>query len=154
MARKTLFSILLACLVLPLTSVLSGCSDSDSELWGEMPKKIVDFVTQYFPNTQVDSYAESSSTYHVRLKDGPGMTFDKNMDWIAVNGYGMPLPQVLLFDQLPPALYNYLDETDNLDAVFSIERSKTTYTVVLLDSTLTYNIDTEEITGSDAVGGR
>lgn len=150
MARKTLFSIFLACLVLPVTALISSCSDSDSELWGEMPKKIVDFVTQYFPNTQVDSYAESSSTYHVRMKDGPGMTFDKNKDWITVNGYGMPLPQVLLFDQLPPALYTYLDQTGNLNAVFSIERDNTSYKVVLLDSNLTYNINTEEITSSDA----
>lgn len=150
MNRKSLFSILLAILVIPMAAALVSCHDSDSELWGEMPKKISDFVTQYFPNQQVDSYSESSSTYHVRLKDGPGMTFDKNQDWIIVNGYGMPLPQVLLFDQLPPALYNYLDETQNLDSVFSIERDSVSYKIVLLDSTLTYNVDTEEITSSDA----
>ncbi len=150
MNRKSLFSILFAILILPLTAMLTSCHDSDSELWGEMPSKISDFVTQYFPNQQVDSYSESSSTYHVRLKDGPGMTFDKDQEWIAVNGYGMPLPQVLLFDQLPPALYNYLDETQNLDSVFSIERDSASYKVVLLDSTVTYDIDTEEITGSHA----
>lgn len=63
----------------------------------------------------------------------------------------MPLPQVLLFDQLPPALYKYLEETENLGNVFSLERNRSTYTVVLLDETLSYDIATQQITGSDRV---
>ncbi len=79
------------------------------------------------------------------------MTFDHECEWEAINGYGMPLPQVLLFDQLPPALYKYLEETDDVGSVFSIERDRTSYTVVLLDSTLIYDIKTQQITGSDRI---
>jgi hypothetical protein len=63
----------------------------------------------------------------------------------------MPLPQVLLFDRLPPSLYSYLEETENLGNVFSIERDRTTYTVVLLNETLSYDVATEQITGSNRV---
>lgn len=131
------------------TIALSVTSCHNDEPLSEMPYKISQFVTQYFPNMGVSSFTESSDTYHVRLDNGPGLTFDKSYGWEVVNGYGMPLPQVLLFDQLPPALYSYLDETQTLDAVFTIERNSTTYTVVLLDSTLSYDIASGEITGSD-----
>lgn len=127
---------------------LSACKDND--LWGELPSEISQFITQYFPNSDIDSFSESSNTYHVRLKDGPGMTFGKDCDWEAINGYGMPLPEVLLFDQLPPALYSYLEETTNLGSVFSMERDKAAYTIVLLDTTLHYDIATQEITGSNS----
>lgn len=130
-----------------LMTVFSACKDS--EPWDELPEKISNFITQYFPNMGLDSFSESTTTYQVRMSNGPGMTFDKDCQWEAINGYGMPLPQVLLFDQLPPALYKYLEETENLGNVFSLERDSTTYTVVLLNSTLSYDIQTQEITGSD-----
>lgn len=128
--------------------IFGGCKDS--EPWNELPDKISNFVTQYFPNTGIESFSESTTTYHVRMSNGPGLTFNKDCEWEAINGYGMPLPQVLLFDQLPPALYKYLEETENLGNVFSLERNKATYNVVLLNSTLTYDIQTQEITGSDS----
>ena len=139
----TLTGILFATVLL----AFAGCKDS--EPWNELPDKISNFITQYFPNTGIESFSESTTTYHVRMSNGPGLTFNKDCDWEAINGYGMPLPQVLLFDQLPPALYKYLEETENLGNVFSLERNKATYTIVLLDSTLTYDIQTQDITGSE-----
>ncbi len=140
-------NILTGIFVATILLIIGSCKDS--EPWDELPTKISDFVTQYFPNTGVESFTESTTTYHVRMSNGPGLTFNKNYEWEAINGYGMPLPQVLLFDQLPPALYKYLEETNNLGNVFSMERNKASYTIVLLDSTLNYDIQTQEITGSD-----
>ncbi|MDE6040679.1 MAG: hypothetical protein K2F99_03790, partial [Muribaculaceae bacterium] len=54
-------------------------------------------------------------------------------------------PQVFLFDQTPPKLYSYLQGTSALNSVFSIARNSTEYTVTLLDSTLIYNIASQEI---------
>ena len=133
MKVKTLFSILIM-VVTPLTAVMSACRDN--EPWGELPSEISEFI---------------ATTYHVRIINGPGLTFNKKCEWEAVNGYGMPLPQVLLFDRLPPSLYSYLEETENLGNVFSIERDRTTYTVVLLNETLSYDVATEQITGSNRV---
>ena len=57
----------------------------------------------------------------------------------------MPLPQVLLFDQLPPKLYNYIQETEQLNGVFSLERNKDYYLVTLMDTTLKYVIESGEL---------
>ena len=54
----------------------------------------------------------------------------------------MPLPQVMLFDQLPPRLYAYLQDSQQLDSVFGMERDSKRYVLTLLDSTLTYDIST------------
>lgn len=147
MKLSTLFNFLMMA-VTPLMVICSSCKDS--EPWDQLPIDISQFISQYFPNSGIDSFSESPTTYHVRITNGPGLTFDKDCDWEVINGYGMPLPQVLLFDQLPPALYKYLEETEDLNEVFSIERNRKTYNVVLLDSTLYYDIQTQEITGSDA----
>ena len=150
MKLKSLFVMILMA-VTAAVGTLSGCKDND--LWGELPSEISQFITQYFPNSSIDSFSESANTYHVRISDGPGLTFSKDCEWEAINGYGMPLPEVLLFDQLPPALYTYLEGTSELGSVFSMERDKATYTIVLLDTTLSYDISTQEITGSQSQRG-
>lgn len=131
-----------------VTPMIAVVSCHDSQLWDELPTDIAHFITEYFPNGAIDSYSSTPTTYHVRITDGPGLTFGKDCRWEAINGYGMPLPEVLLFDQLPPALYQYLEETQSLDQVFVLERNAREYTLVLLDSTLTYDIATEVISGN------
>lgn len=148
MKFKSLFAVA-ALAVSIIIGSLSGCKD-DNDLWGELPAEISQFITQYFPNSSIDSFSESANTYHVRISNGPGMTFNKDCEWEAINGYGMPLPEVLLFDQLPPALYTYLEETSELESVFSMDRDKASYTIVLLDTTLHYDISTQEITGTQS----
>ena len=126
-----------------LAFVAGGCSDDVK--YNEMPSEIQNFVAQYFPDTGIDSFAESSSVYHVKLKSSVGITFSLDYAWEAINGYGHTLPQVFLYDQLPPALYNYLQETQQLNEVFAVERDSRLYTITLLDDTLTYDIATEAI---------
>lgn len=127
-----------------LAWIAAGCSHSD--LWDEVPGPVAEFINQYFPYSQLNSFTETSTGYHVRIQDGPGMTFDATYAWVAVDGYGMPLPQVMLFDQLPPRLYDYIQETDQLNGVFSMERNADYYVLTLLDNSLKYTIDTGEMT--------
>lgn len=136
--------LLTAATIAILAAGLTNCSHS--ELWNEMPSDIASFVSHYFPNSELNSYSHSGNTYHVRIDDGPGLTFGANYAWIAIDGYGMPMPQVLLFDQLPPKLYDYLQETEQLNSVFSMERDKDYYTLTLLDSMLRYTIATGAMT--------
>lgn len=123
-----------------LTAV--GCSSTE---WEELPDPIAEFVAQYFPGDGVEHYGNSDGTYYVELKGSAGMSFDSNYSWITVNGRGMPLPQVFLFDQLPPALYEYVQEAESVNAVYSVSRSSRTYDVTLADSNLTYDILTKEV---------
>lgn len=145
MRNKILLNIFLLIFSMTLPG-LTACSDDDS-LFNDLPPKIVNFVSEYFPDYGVENYVHSKDNlYHVRLKKGPGMTFNANQEWITINGYGLPLPRVLLFDQLPPALYLYLQETENTESVFSVERDGFTYTLVLLNDTVRYDIATGEVT--------
>ena len=136
--------LLLAAIMFPLLLWTAGCSHSD--LWDDVPGTIAEFLNQYFPYSELSSVTESGSNYHIRIDDGPGLTFDQTYSWIAIDGYGMPLPQVLLFDQLPPRLYDYLQETEQLNGVFSMERNKVYYVLTLLDSSLKYTIHSGEMT--------
>ena len=133
-------------IMLLVLCALPSCNHS--ELWDDLPAKITSFINQYYPNSELQSVSNSCGRYHVRIDDGPGMTFDQDEQWLAVDGYGMPLPQVLLFDQLPPVVYSYLQETDQLNSVFSISRDHGKYTVTLLDSNLYYDTATGKLTGN------
>ena len=133
--------------LLPL-AFLAGCSSND--LYEDMPREIQSFVSQYYPNSQLERFTSSEATYTVILKNGPTMVFDSDCQWTKVDGNGSVLPQVLLFNDLPPALFSYLQETENTDSVFCITRDSAAYTVKLLTRLLTYDIATGDITGQEA----
>ena len=135
----------MALMAIALGSVASSCHNAD--IWDEVPGEIAKFVNNYFPSSELESFTHSGQTYHLRIDDGPGMTFDEDYNWIAVDGYGMPLPQVLLFDVLPPRLYEYIQEMEQLNGVFSISRDDKLYTAVLLDTTVSFNVATGELKG-------
>lgn len=135
-----------ALFVFAMLFIPGGCHNSD--LWSELPEDISHFISQYYPNSEVQSYTRNAGIYHVRLDDGPGLTFDSSYQWTDIDGYGMPLPQVLLFDQLPPKIYQYLQETDQLNAVFAVSRDSTEYALTLLDQNLRYDIASGELTGT------
>lgn len=126
-----------------ITLFMCGCSDNG--LYDELPPQIRNFLAKYYPNTAVDSYTHNSNVYHVKLKNSAGLTFDNDYKWEAVNGYGVALPQVFLYDQLPPELFDYLQETENLNNVMSAEKSAWVYTVALVSDTVTYNVNTGRI---------
>lgn len=134
-------------ILLSLIAAVALVACHSNDLWDSLPEPIARFVSQYFPNTAVSDYSATDGNYHVKLSGAPSLTFDSNYEWTDINGRGNTLPEVLLFDRLPPALYNYLSETERLDRVYSMSRDAHTYTVVTSDTTLSYNIDTGRITG-------
>lgn len=126
---------------------LTSCNNS--ELWEDLPYQVTKFINAYFPNSELQSVSTAGGGYHIRIDNGPGLSFDSDEQWVSVDGYGMPLPQVLLFDQLPPAVYNYLQETTQLNSVFSISRDAGRYTISLLNSDIYYDTATDTLTGTD-----
>lgn len=125
-------------IIMPLTS----CSDSK---WGDLPSPIANFVSEYFPSSSVESYSENNGQYYVKIKNGPSIKFDGSYAWCSIDGEGATLPQVLLFDELPPTLYQYLEETESLNSVYELNRDARQYEVELFDTALTYTIATGEI---------
>ncbi len=135
-----------ATVVAVVLALMPSCDHSD--LWDELPSEITEFINQYFPDSELQAVSHTASGYHVRIDDGPGMTFGTDLQWLAVDGYGMPLPQVLLFDKLPPVVYDYIQGTAQLDEVFSISRDHGKYTIALLDTDLYYDTATGQLTGN------
>lgn len=128
-----------------LALILFSCSHSD--LYDGMPRQIQSFISQYFPNSQLSNFTDTDTSYNVIIKDGPSISFDTNYNWIFINGNGSQLPQVLMFNDLPPKLYSYLEETEDTKNVYEASRNSKEYTLTLLDYTLHYDIATGEITG-------
>lgn len=128
-----------------ISLAVSACSNS--ELWDELPPQITTFLNQYFPGSELNSVTHTGNSTYVRINNGAGLTFDSDNQWTAVDGYGLPLPQVLLFDQLPPRMYEYLQETEQTNAVFSITHDGDTYTASLMNNTITYDTETDTLTG-------
>lgn len=121
----------------------SGCSSDDA--WNELPSTISQFVSKYFPEQGVSGFGESDGIYHVKMKNGAALSFASDYSWISVNGYGGTLPQMFLFDQLPPELYEYIQGLDQLKDVYSVTRDDRHYTVSLLDSSIIYETATGKI---------
>lgn len=123
--------------------MLPRCSSTE---WDDVPQPITSFLNEYFPEQAVSDYRYDGSTYHVKLRNSAALTFDENYSWTSVNGYGNILPEIFLFDQLPPALYSYLQELSLTNQVYSVTRDNIDYRVLLLDSSVTYDIDTGIVT--------
>lgn len=136
--------------VLSLLALLAICiaptACSHDDVWGEVPDKIEQFINRYFPNSELSSCSSTGGSYRVRIKNGPGLTFDSACEWTAIAGYGETMPQVLVFDQLPPALYDYLEEIQAVAKVYSMERDKSHYTIGLQNTSVVYDTVTGKIT--------
>lgn len=133
-------------LPLCIAMLLTACDSDSSTLWDELPESIAEFVAQYYPNNGVSGYATNDENQHtVYLHNSATLRFDADYRWIEIDGNGITLPQVLVFDQLPPELYKYLQETDNTTSVYAAMRNSTTYTLRLSDTTLYYDIDSGSI---------
>lgn len=133
--------------ILSIISLTLGACSNNEDVYNRMPSEIEKFVAQYYPNTQVESFTETDVSYRLILKDGPTITFGKTCLWEDVNGNGSVIVQNFLFNELPPEVYEYLQGTDELNEVFTVSRNSKTYTIGLLDQTLTYDISTGQISG-------
>lgn len=131
--------------IMVLTLILGGCAKND--ILEGLPEKISDFIEEYYPGQSV-SYADfvNDGSYRVRLKNSALLTFGKENSWKSVNGYGNTLPQMFLFDQLPPALFQYLQEMEVVNGVYGVSRDNRIYMVALLNRSIIYNIEDGSIT--------
>lgn len=124
-----------------VTAILTACTDN--EAYDDVPQPIISFITQYWPNPIIESYAQpTANKYEVDIKNGPSLEFDGNYSWTDVDGEGLPLPKEFLFDQLPDKLYEYLEGGEYLNQVFEVERNVRTYKLDLLNIDLSYDIST------------
>lgn len=127
-------------------SVILGVTACESTDWADVPEPVAKFINEYFPLQNVSECTHTDTGYHVKLHNSAALTFDTDYKWTSVNGYGNTLPEMFLFDQLPPALYAYLQDLSLTGQVYSVTRDKFDYKVALLDYSVTYDIDSGTVT--------
>lgn len=140
--KLTIKSLLLVSLLALLG--LGGCS---GDALDETPQAVARFITQYFPNESVKSYTATADGGHKAVLDNSAtIIFNSKNEWTEVDGEGMTLPEVLLYDQLPPALYSYLQATEQQHSVYAMTRDNFYYKLTMTDTVITYTIATGAIT--------
>lgn len=133
-------------LFLGLIITLGLLSCSKNEAYDEVPETIIMFITHYWPNPVIETYSHpSENRYEIIVKNGPTLDFDGDYSWTDIDGNGMPLPEVLLFNELPQKLYDYLEGGEYLNQVFEMERDSNGYKVTLLNVDVSYDIKSEVI---------
>ena len=138
-------SALILTLMAIIAATLTGCHDTD--LWDKVPGRQTSFINTYWPLSQIAAVAESSEgAYTIAVKNGPEITFAPDGAWTTINGRGVPLPEQLIFDQLPEPLYRYIRELEMTDAVYTLSRDATAYRAGFLNTSATYTIATAAIT--------
>lgn len=137
-------------LALGFVILLMGACNSDT--WDELPSAIAKFVSEYFPFGELESYTESDGAEVVRIKKGATLTFDRNYEWTDINGNGSVLPQQFLYDQLPDSLYAFLEERQEQNSVYRVTRTPEYIKVDLLDTVVTYNQNSGEISYPEVAG--
>lgn len=125
-------------------SLFTSCDNED--VLNTPDGKIQYFVSQYFPGIGIDSKSTlADGDIQVVLKKSATLLFDKNGSWISVDGNGVTLPAVMLYDQLPDILYNYIVESEDTEGVYRIFRNSEIYVVNFIDSSVQYEIASGKI---------
>lgn len=137
---KTIY-VILAPLVLLALYPLAACSGGDGD---EMPRSIKKFLDDYFPREEVSAYTKSTAGHTVQLRKNATLVFNSSEEWTSIDGNGSTLPQQLIYDQCPDALFDYLEAMEENSGIYSLERTPTTYTVELLDAMLSFDIASGE----------
>ncbi|MCM1356320.1 MAG: hypothetical protein NC212_07950 [Staphylococcus sp.] len=132
--------------MLLLIIILGACSNS---IWDEIPTPITSFIEQYYPNSNVKEFNTTDNGYKLKINNGASFSFDNDYRWTSIDGNGVHLPEVLVYNQLPPALFNYLQGIEAQTSVFSMSRDSTYYKLLMLDTVITYEIATGKITYPD-----
>ncbi|MBD5244170.1 MAG: hypothetical protein HDS57_01700 [Barnesiella sp.] len=134
--------------ILPLllfVGVFSACSEPD--VWSKVPSRVSQFVQQYWPGQDLSYVAnEKDGVCKLTIQNGPSLEFDAAGSWTSIKGGGSPLPSMLIYDQLPDALYRYIEESEATNGVYALSRTASAYDVTLLNSKVSYNISSGQIT--------
>lgn len=126
--------------------MVGACSSS---VWDEVPAPITSFIEQYYPGSGVSSYDQSDTDYRVKITNGATLVFDSDYNWISIDGNGVRLPGVLIYNQLPPALYNYLQGIEQQTSVYRMSRDSHYYKLTMENTVITYEIETGKVSYPD-----
>lgn len=121
-------------------TIFAGCqSDNEPEF---LPEEITQFMQFYFAGESFTSTATDSG-YTITVHDGATIKFNTDNQWTDINGNGVPLNDMLIYNILPNPLYGYTQEMEATDGVYRVTRLMSVYTVYFLDSSVSYDASTD-----------
>lgn len=95
----------------------------------------------------IDSKEETSGgDFVVVMLNGPTLTFDQEGAWSQLNGNGVPLPPIIIFDYFPQPLYDYVESLEQTAGVYKVTRNFRYWDVLLLDTELRYDVNSQSVT--------
>lgn len=128
--------------LLPAMLMLAGCS---STLWDDVPEEIRTFISTYWPGVTVSDYQESADGSCVAtIKRGPALAFDANRRWTRIDGRGVALPPILIYNEMP-AVYSYLEAREQTSDLMLAVSDPQSITLTFADFTLLYDKATATI---------
>lgn len=144
--KINIFGLILSLAIITFTNSCTTTSPGANS-WGDNGswENITKFRSDYFPNQSYSMTDQNEDNCIIRVKGGPSVTFAPSGRWASVVGYGSTLPQMFLFDQLPPELYEYIQKIDALGDVYSVIINRGLYTVDLIDTSVVYDMSTGAI---------
>lgn len=129
-----------------LVAVIAFAGCQSSEHYDSLPEPVAQFVSQYWPNPDISSYAANSDGgCTVIINSGPTVVFDRAYSWTSVKGNGLPLPQTFLYNELPEQVYDYLESGSLLNDVFDVSRTAREYRLTLLNFGLVYDLQSQQL---------
>ncbi|MCM1029695.1 MAG: hypothetical protein NC342_08690 [Pseudoflavonifractor sp.] len=144
--RQTLTGMLLIALAL----IIGGCSHSP---YDDMPGPVASFIDTYFDDGSIaEAVATDGGGFVVTIKNGAQIVFDASNAWADINGRGETLPAMLITDQLPERVVEYLTSMELVTGVYRLNRSWHNLRVELADSYFTYDDQTGDLTYPEVAG--
>lgn len=130
-----------------LLGSLTACKEEGVDV-SDLPDQVAAFLSKYYPGTEVDRWTNFGGKSTVYLRNSATITFsnDSSKNWESIDGNGGTLPQMLVYDQTPAALYRYIEDNNAVSKVYKMVRNSKKYVVTLLDSRVTYDIATGSVT--------
>ena len=78
------------------------------------------------------------------IKNGATLVFDANYQWTSINGNGVPIPSILIFNEMP-RIYQYLEARELTSDLMIAENNPRTIILTFSDFILEYNKETSDI---------
>ena len=148
--KKNMRNIITSIVVLVLA--ITGFSSCSSSPWDDMPSAVSMFIDKYFNEGKVAEAIDIPSGFMVTIKNGAQITFNSENEWTDINGRGETLPQMLITDQLPAKVVDYLTSMELLGGVYRLQRSWHYLLIDLSDCYFTYDDHTDSITYPEVAG--
>ena len=123
------------CSVLLFAMVLfTGCEDKQEMSLSQMPQTSQDFLSIHFPGVKVTQVIKDiddfSYTWDVYLENGFEVEFDKNGNWLGVDGRNQPIPESILA-LIPQNIVNYCSTNYLSLQIVEIDRDDRKYDIGL-----------------------